>query len=561
MKDEDKATEIKRRFKYLEDQRRYWDSGIWQDIADYVIPIREDLQGNKQPGQIRATKIYDGTAVEALNLFADGLHGYMISPSIKWFTLRLPRQLREIENIPEVRLWIEDAQNCIYSAFQNSNFYSEMRSFFKDGGSIGTASLYMQEDIANGKLNFVCMHPREGYIAEDQYGNVDTFFRKVKLTARQAMQNFGESNLSDPVKNAFKSNPYQESQFIHAVFPRTDFDDRKMTSTNKRFASIWCELNANKLLREGGYDNFPYMIWRYMRSNEVYGYSPASFALPEIKGLNAIAKDLLGAAQMTVRPPYNIPIEMKDKVRLTPFGMNYYGSDYNRKITPVNTGMTFPIAMDREDKKREIINKHFHVDFFLMLQQAERQMTATEIMERMGEKASVLSASIGDLTSTIDLIIDNVFLNETKAGRIPRLPDILRKYGGANIDITYMGPLAQAQKRLFETQGIKTGLDLAAPLLAIFPDTVDLIDADETIRELLVSNGFPQAALRTPEKVMEIRKQKSDQQIAEGQKVDQERITEILKKLSQASKNAGGVSGIQELSQLLAGGGMPQETV
>lgn len=558
MENEKTAQEIKKRFKYLETNRSYFDTGLWQDIADYVIPIREDLKGDRQPGQIRATKIYDGTAVSALNLFADGLHGYMISPSIQWFTLRLPRNFRQIENIPEVRMWVEDVQSDIYSAFQNSNFYSEMRTYFKDGGSIGTASLYMEEDIASGKLVFICLHPREGYMAEDKYGNIDTFFRKVKLTARKVSQQFNKKELSQPIQNALQNNPYQESEFLHAVFPRTDFDDRKITSTNKRYASIWCEYNTNNILRESGYDLFPYMIWRYMKSPDVYGYSPAAFALPEIKGLNAISKDLLGAAQMTVRPPFNIPIEMKGKVRLTPFGMNYYGSDYNRKITPLNTGMVFPIALDREEKKREIINKHFHVDFFLMLQQAERQMTATEIMERMGEKASVLSASIGDLTTTIDMIIDHVFEIELKSGRIPPPPDILMEYGGANIDIVYMGPLAQAQKRLFETQGIRTGLELAIPLLAVFPEAVDLINADETLRELLISNGFPQTALNAPEKVMTIRQQKSDQQMQEGQKIDQERIVEVLKKLSQASKNAGGASGIQELTQLLSGGGTPQ---
>lgn len=554
MNNEEKARQIKNRFGYLQSYRSYFDSGIWQEIADYVLPIREDLKGDRKPGQIRATKMYDGTAVSALNLFADGLHGYMISPSIQWFTLRLPRHLRFIENVPEVREWIEDIQSDIYSAFQSSNFYSEMRTYFKDGGGIGTASLYMEEDIATGKVIFICLHPKEGYIAEDKYGNADTFYRRVKLTARQAEQEFGKDNLSIPIQNALKNNSYQEFEFLHAVFPRDDFDSRKITATNKKYASIWSEFNSNHICRESGYDSFPYMVWRYSKSGDVYGFSPASFALPEIKSLNAISKDLLGAAQMAVRPPYNIPIEMKGKVRLTPFGMNYYGSDYNRKISPINTGINFPIALDREDKKREIIEKHFHVDFFLMLQRAERQMTATEIMERMGEKASVLSASVGDLTATLDSIIDHVFEIEMAAGRIPPPPDILMDYGGAKIDITYMGPLAQAQRRLFETQGIRTGLELAAPLFAIFPETVDLINADATLKELLISNGFPQSALNPPDVVMTTRQQKALQQQNEGMKLDQERMSEVLKKLAQASKNAGGSQGISELAAMLGEG-------
>lgn len=556
MKDEEKVSEIKNRFKYLETQRSYWDNGIWKDLDDYVFPVSLDLQRNNQQGKVEVNKMYDGTAISAINLAADGTHGYMINPSTLWLNVRLPKKAKAVENNPEVREWIQDGiQDGLYSTFQNSNFYSEMRTFMKDVFSVGHSLIYIEEDETTGKLVFSCIPTKEGYIAENKYGEIDTCFRKIRKSARAMAQDFPFEKFSQPIQHALKNNPYQEFDFIHAVFPRDDFDSRKITATNKRYASIWCEVTSNKLLRESGYSLFPYPSWRYAKStNSVYAYSPAVFALPEIKSLNAISKDLLGAAQLSVRPAMNIPIEMKGKVRLTPFGMNYYGSDYNRKISPINQGGQFPFAIDREEKKREIIEKHFHTELFLMFQRAERQMTATEVMERMGEKASVLSASIGDLTTALDKIIDYVFYLETKAGRIPPPPDILMEYGGTDLDIVYMGPLAQAQRRLFETQGIRTGLELAIPLLSIFPETVDLINADETLRQLLISNGFPQTALNSPDKIVQIRQQKSDQNMQEVQKLDQERISEVLKKLSQAAKNAGGPAGIQELAGLLAGG-------
>ncbi len=540
MEDEKTAQEIKKRFTYLERLRNPWDTGIWQDIDDYVFSISLDLKDNKQAGKVETTKMYDGTAISAVNLAADGTHGYMINPATMWFNAKLPRELVRFENNPDVREWLQDGlQEGLYSAYRNSNFYSEMRTFLRDVFSIGHAVMYMEEDILSGKIVFTCIPTKEVYLAEDKFRNIDTCFRKVKLTARQVAQQFDKKNISQPILNALENNPYQEFTFLHAVFPRTDFDDRKITSVNKRYASIWCEYNSNNILRKSGYDIFPYMTWRYAKcSNSAYAYSPATFALPEIKALNAISKDLLGAAQLSVRPAMNIPIEMKGKVRLTPFGMNYYGSDYNRKISPINQGGQFPFALDREEKKREIIEKHFHTDLFLMFQRVKRQMTATETMERMGENAAVLAASIGDLTTTLDKINDYASYIEFRAGRIPSPPDILMEYGGSNIDIVYIGPLAQAQKRLFETQGIRMGLELAIPLLAVFPETVDLINADETLKQLLISNGFPQTAFNAPEKIMTIRQQKSDQRMQEVQKLDQERIAEVLKKLAQASKNA-----------------------
>ncbi|MDP2218550.1 MAG: portal protein [Methanolobus sp.] len=548
--EKERIHELRRRFSYLETKRKPWEA-LWQEIADYVAPIREDLRETDREGKLQGTKIYDGTAVYALNLFADGLHGYMINPSSLWFVRRLPRHLRHLEDNPEVRQWLEDRQSVTYSALQDSNFYSEMRTYFRDGGSIGTASLCVEEDFASGKLVFTCLHPKEGYIAEDKYGNVDTFFRKVKKTARQAEQDFGKDIISDKIKNALTNNPYTEFTFQHFVFPRTNFDDRKISSINKRFASIWIESNGDNILRESGYNMFPYMVWRYAKnSNELYGRSPASFALVEIKGLNVIAKSLLKAGEMSVDPAYNIPAEMMGKVRLVPHGMNYYGSDYNRKITPVTTGITYPIALDREEKKREIIEKHFHVEIFLMLERAEREMTAREVMERMGEKASVLSASIGDLTVVLDRIIDYVDMIETEAGRMPPLPDVLMSYAMAGIktiDTVYMGPLAQAQKRLFETQGIRAGLELAAPLFTLSPDSLDAVNVDETVKEIFMSSGFPQSCLNMPETMMALRQARAEAQAEQARSMQSDLQADVLKKLAMAVKMVGGIEKLQEL--------------
>jgi len=548
MTEEERINQLKKQFSFLETERHYWDRGIWQEIADYVCPIREDLQWTQNKGQTQGNKAYDGTAIYALNLAADGTHGYMFNSATQWFNFRLPRQLQHTENEPSVRMYIEDLQSVIYSALQDSNFYSEMRIFLKDFFSIGTASLTIEEDLFSNKLCFNTLHPREGYIAEDKHGNVDTFFRKVKLTARQAEQRFGKEKLSEIIKNSLTNNPYQLFDFLNAVFPRNDFNDNKLSSINKKYASIWLEFNSNKILYEGGYNVFPYMVTRYSKSgDEVYGRSPAAFALPEIKSLNAIAKDLLRAAQMAVRPPLNIPTEMKGKERLSPFGKNYYGGDYNRIISPINTGINFPVGLDREKEKREIIEKHFHVDFFLMLQRAEREMTAREIIERTGEKASVLSASIGNLTTVTDKIFDYVIYLENEAGRTPPLPDILAQYGGSNIDIVYMGPLAQAQRRLFETQGIRLGLDLALPIITAFPETADEVNWSEALKQLLISNGFPQTALNSPEVIASMKQARQAQQTADKQKVDADITSDIMKKLSQAVKNAGGIEQIKTL--------------
>ena len=283
------------------------------------------------------------------------------------------------------------------------------------------------------------------------------------------------------------------------------------------------------------------MVWRYSKSGkEVYGRSPALLALSDIKGLNLMAKTMLGAAQMAVDPPLNIPSDLAGKIQWKPRGLNYY-SDPSKVVHPATTGISFPIGVDREQAKQKIIEQHFQVDFFLMLARAEGTMTATEVMERQGEKAAVLGASIGRLQSeALNKAIDMVFRIENEAGRLPRVPDALLEYGGDAIDIVYMGTLAQAQRRLFKTQGIKQGLDAILPVLQISPEASDVPDWDETVRELLESSGFPQKLIKSKERVDALRQARQQAQAQENAINDAMSMAEGVKTASEADKNLGG---------------------
>lgn len=553
MAEHDAGLDLLRKLKFLKETRTPWDGGIWQDVADNFNPIRENMKGDKIEGKRQGTKLYDGTPVSALNLFADGLQGAIIPQSVPWLSQKLPRKFAFIEDLPEVRTWLREMQEGLYSAFANSNFYSEMNPFIRDGGSI-IGTLTIEEDIVNGRLIFKARHPGEGYIAVNQFGEVDTYHRLFEITARQALQKFGDiTKFSQGLQSALENNsdPYKKFKFLQAISPRDDFDDRSLSNRKKRFASLTIEYppanqspnNRHPILKESGFDMFPVMIWRYFVSgSEVYPRTPCMFALGDAETLQVMSKSHTRAGEIAADPAMNIPSEMAGRVRTGPHGMNYIGDDINRIIKPVTQGGNYPLSIDREDKKRDMIEKHLHVDTFLMLQQAQRQMTAEEVRERTGEKTVVLSAAIGNLYSTLDRIIDYVFIKESEAGRISPPPDVLiDAMGGERLDTVYLGPFAQTQKRLFEKRGIVDGLESIAPLAEVYGDIVlDEINASRTARELLRADDFPEIALNTPEEKRLLQEARAAAAEQEAQKIDTERQSEVIKTLAQAKKNAGG---------------------
>jgi len=541
---------------------------LWKSITTYLVPIRGDA--DRSGRNIRKlTKIYDGTGVRANSIFADGMFGHHISPANQWFRLRMqvpiniwqfPPMVRaflqyagefnSLEDIPEIKVWLQDVEVGLYNEFHRSNFYSQMIPFLEDGGALGNSCLFSQEDIKNLRANFNAVNPWEIYYSENEYGEVTRVHRKYSTSVENLQSKF-KGRLHPNLHDLLKTKPLTKVEVLHAVYPRENRDAQKQDTKNMPYESVWIDLKNRHLMKESGYDKAPYNIWRYKQSShETYGWGPGYYALADVLGVNQISKDLLGAADKAVRPPLNVPSEMRDQVDIRPHGMNYYGRDHNRLIHPVDVIGQFPVGTDREDRMRQAINEAWHVDFFLMLSRSERQMTATEVMERAAEKAALLSGLSRLNYEALDPKMNWMFQWAVEAGRIPPPPPILLELGGGSITVVYMGILAQAQRRMFRSQPISLGLESLIPLAQIDPSVFDVVDVDYAGRELLEASSYPARGIRSDEEVMQIRQQRAQQQQAAIQSQQAAEQAKGVKDLSEADRNLGNPMG-EQIRQLV----------
>ena len=512
MADETKAQRIRRRFAQMKTVREDYEP-LRNDIVDLVCSRRQNPERVSTPGKKTGLSIYDGTPRSACQQHADGLFGYLYSSTMEWFRLKIARP--GVARIPEVKKYLQDSAEQLYYAFNRSNFYSVIPQYFFDGCSIGTATIYAEEDVGQGRIVFLVNNPWEIYIAANRYGEIDIIFRKYKMTARNAVKKF--KNLSDRIKQAAKNSPETTFDFLHAVYPNDDRQLGRADSTNKAFSSVYVELEGkNVILSESGYDTFPYSTWRYrVDSGEVYGRSPAADAIVEIFGLNQISKTILGASQKAVEPIYNIPKEMRGKVRLDPGGLNYY-EDPERIIRPVSTATSLPAGEVQQKRLEDAIEKHFHTEFFMLLSRAAmegRTLTVPQVMEMQGEKGAILGAVVGRLNGDFsDPIIDRIFQIENDAGRMPPVPEILYESGESKIDVEYLGPLAQAQRQLLKTQSISRSLATLEPLAQIRPEVMDRINFDVVTDRILDSYNFPAEAIISVDDANMVREQRQKKQ-------------------------------------------------
>jgi len=491
------------RYERLEGQRQNWETH-WQEVADYMQPRKADVTKQRARGDKRMEQVFDSSPIQAVELLAASLHGMLTNPSTPWFTLRFKDE--EIENEDEAKLWLEASTDAMYTAFNRSNFQQEIFELYHDLITFGTAAMFIEEDD-DDIIKFSTRHINEVFIAENDKGRIDTIYRRFKISARAAMQKFGEAVSSD-VQSAFKKDPYKEVEILHAVYPRSDFNPNKKDKKNMPFESVYIEFKNGNELSVSGFREFPFVVPRYLKaSNEIYGRSPAMTALPDVKMLNEMCKTTIKAAQKQVDPPLLVPDDgFLLPVRTVPGGLNFYRSGTRDRIEPLNIGANNPLGLNMEQQRRDSIRAVFYVNQLMM--QDGPQMTATEVIQRNEEKMRLLGPVLGRLQSELlKPLIDRVFAILLRNNMLPAAPEFL---SGRDIEIEYVSPLAKAQKST-ELQSIMRAVEILGSLANVAP-VFDYINFDNLVKHLADIVGVPQKILKTQSQVNAERQQAAQQQ-------------------------------------------------
>lgn len=502
---------LDKRYKTLQTQRSNWEKH-WQELADYMLPRKADITKKRTQGDKRTELIFDGTAIHAVELLSSSLHGMLTSPSTPWFSMRYRDPA--LQNDDAANEWLEVCLDQMYQHFNRSNFQQEIHELYYDLVVFGTAAFYV--DLDNDGLRFASRHIAEVCISEDGRGSVDTVYRKFEMTARAMAMQFGEKNLSDKCKKDLENDPYAEHKIVHAVFPRKE--TKGNTGKDKPVASIYYEEATKNLLSESGFDEFPFMVPRFVKDSvSTYGRSPAMTALPDVKMLNKMSEVTIKAAQKQIDPPLMVPDDsFMMPIRTTPGALNFYRSGTRERLEPLQIGANNPLGLAMENERRNAIRQAFYVDQLLMSNGPT--MTATEVLQRNEEKMRLLGPVLGRLQSELlQPLISRSFALLLRSGQLPAAPEQLQ---GQDIDIEYVSPLAKAQ-RLTDLQSMLRGFEVMMQVAEIAP-VMDYLDSDKLVQYLVEVTGIPARVIRGNDEVAQIRQEQA--QAAEAQAAMQEQM-------------------------------------
>lgn len=563
---------LNRRYQSLRDERSPWDSA-YADLALHFSPTkyRSDASSDtpRNP-QILNSRLVDSTGVLDMRTLAAGMQGGMTSPARPWFKLTL--QDEEALSAPDAGKWLDDVTRRMQSVLHRSNFYNAAHALYSDLGTFGTGLMIEVADWDG--LHFFVVNAGEYVIDTNEMNVVDTFFRRINMTARQIIQEFGEEKVPNIVKTAakYKTGNASTTRFdvIQAVYPRKDRTYGKMTSSNMPFASVYWMLagtdgqGAPHVLRESGFDEFPAFAPRWdVSGNDVYGRSPAMDVLPDCRMLQSMTTTLLKTLHKNADPPMSVMASLKSVgLDLRPGGENFVDTFDGRPPTaaqPIQqpNAQSIQYTQAAIQDVRQKLHDGLYADLFKMLiSNDRRQITATEIEAREQEKMILIGPVVERLQKEFfEPLIQRTFNLMRRYDFIPEPPESI---SGAPLRIEFVSVLAQAQ-RLVSTSGIDQFMAFALNMSQAFPQVMDVIDVEYTISDYAEAVGAPKGMLRSSEEIAAIQQAQAEAQQQAAQQQQAMAAAQQVQNLTGAAKNLGqatvGADGQTALEAIIGGMG------
>ena len=528
--------------------RRPWEPE-WQEIRELVHPMGQDFNRQLTPGNRgRTDKILDGTAMWALEQLASGLHSFLTSPTDRWFSLGVKNY--DYPNDAQALKWLEAVADMMYDVYNKpaSNSNNSLHETYLSVGSFGTAIEYQEWDMELQHVRFTPFPLADCHIKENNKKMVDTIYRKIKWTTRQVNQEFGENRSPDKITK--EKNQNKEWEIIHAVFPRTDRDASKLTQSNKPWASVWFCKEAKVVLRDSGYDYFPFHAPRWIKMpNETYGRSPAMICLPDIRLLNSMERVMLKSIQKIVDPPLMVPDDgFVMPIQTMPASLIFYDSAMNpdQMLRPLETKAQVEVGEEKMQQKRDHVMRCFYADWIQRQKKKERQ-TATEVMDDRDEMLQLMAPILGRQQS--ELLGPRIALTYNlmlRAGQIPPAPVSIQK---KNLKIEYVSPAAKAQ---IARKGVNVTrfIEQLTPMAQIDPSVMDVIHPGRYAQEMAKIQDVTRNVLRTPEELAEIQDQKQKQQQAAAAAQTMEPVSNAIKNVAQAKDKGLDIEGMMSQAGL-----------
>lgn len=487
---------------------------IYEDCYEFALPQRNlydgFYEGGNAPGQNKMVRVFDSTAINSTQRFANRIQSGLFPPQSQWCRLE-PGSDIPAERQIEVQQVLDIYSEKMFDLLRQTNFDLAMGEFLLDL-AVGTAVMLVEEGDETTPIRFTPVPQYLVCIEEGAHGKVDNVYRRLRMKAEAISQQWPDAELTDKLKRMIEDKPTEEVELIDATCldPETG---------RYHYHLIEKEGKAQLLMRE--MRSSPWIVARYMKvAGEVYGRGPLVTAIPDIKTLNKTLELLLKNASLSIAGVYTAADDgvlnpQTISIRpgaIIPVARN--GGPQGESLRMLPRSGDFNVSQIIINDLRMNVKKILLDDTLPNDNMSAR--SATEISFRSAELANNLGSAFGRLiTETMMPIVSRVLAVMDERGLIELPLDV----NGLQVKVTPVAPIAQAQN-MGDIEKILQWVSSAAQL---GPEGQMAVKTSAIVDHVADKMGIPAALRTTPQEREQMMQQamQAAQMAAEVEQVEQ----------------------------------------
>ena len=438
MKERLTLEEVIRRHKEAFARKDLWRS-VYEEAYEYGLPQRNMYQGYYEgnvPGQGKMNRVFDSTAIDSTQKFANKIQSGLFPPYKKWCRLEAGNDIPP-ESRDEVQKKLDKYTDQMFTVMRQSNFDLAMGEFLLDL-AVGTSVMLIQPGDAFNPIQFTAVPQYLIALEEGPQGTVDNVYRKYKIRTEAIMRTYPDAIISTELQRLIDNEKTEVVELFEAVIYHTERGDYCYHVIHPKSKS---ELVFRKIPES------PWVVSRYMKvPGEVFGRGPLLTAIPDIKTLNKTLELVLKNASLAISGVYTAAddgVLNPSNVRIAPgsiIPVARNAGPQGASLAPLPRSADFNVSQIIINDLRMNIKKILLDESLPPDNMSAR--SATEIVERMKELSQNLGSAFGRLiTETMTPVVARVLSIMNEKGML-RLP---LRVNGLEVKITPISPLAKAQ--------------------------------------------------------------------------------------------------------------------
>jgi hypothetical protein len=429
---------------------------LYRDAYEFALPQRQlygFYDGNSQ-GAKKMARVFDSTAINSTQRFANRLQSGIFPPQRKWCRLE-PGSDIPLDKRQQAQALLDVYMEKMFTVIKQSNFDIAIGEFLLDM-AVGTACMMVQPGDDVSPINFIPVPMFLVSYEEGANGQVDKVYRRMRMKAEAISQQWRDAVFSDHMQQLIDSKPTDEIDLLEATIydaERGDWCYHVLISSGKE------EIVYRRMASS------PWVISRYAKvAGEIYGRGPLLTALPDIKTLNKTLELLLKNASLAVAGVYTAAddgVLNPQTVKILPgaiIPVARNGGPQGESLKPLGRAGDFNVSQIvindlRQNIKRTLLDESLPPDNM-------SARSATEVVERMKELAQNLGSAFGRLINeTMIPLVARILQVMDERGLI----DLPLKVNGLEVKVSPVAPLAMAQN-MEEINNIMQFMQIAATL-------------------------------------------------------------------------------------------------